>query len=211
MALTKIVKINDKLSWALWKIDAPWTDLLHLLQPNDEEYQLLLKIRHPQKKAEFLAGRLALRDLLTSIGIHEFEMYKDSHGKPHIKKYSIHISLANSYPHAAAIVHLESPVGIDIEKPSDKLIRVQHKFLHASEWDTFSYDLEKLCLAWCAKESLYKLHGRKNLSFKANILVQHLYYPKEPMLEAAIVVADQHETYTLHIVQEENFFIAFNV
>ncbi|MEK6482156.1 4'-phosphopantetheinyl transferase superfamily protein [Catalinimonas sp. 4WD22] len=211
MALTKIVKINDKLSWALWKIEGPWTELLKEREISEEEYELLDSIHHPTKKAEFLASRLALHALLSSVGIEEYTMYKDSHGKPHIMQYSFHISLANSYPYATAIIHMDAPVGIDIEKPSEKLIRVQHKFLHPSEWSTFKDNQERLCLAWCAKESLYKLHGRKNLSFKGNICIQEIDYPHTSLLKADIILPHQTQHFSLKIIPIENFFVLFNV
>lgn len=211
MALTKIVKINDKLSWALWKIEAPWTELLKERTLSRDELKLLDAIHHPIKKAEFLASRLALHALLSSIGVDEYTMYKDIHGKPHIMQYSFHISLANSFPYATAIVSLDKPVGIDIEKPSDKLIRVQHKFLHPSEWATFKDNPERLCLAWCAKESLYKLYGRKNLSFKANICIQDIDYPHNSLLKADIILPQQTQHFELKIIPLENFFVLFNV
>lgn len=211
MALTKIVKINDKLSWALWKVASPWTELLNERQISQEEYELLATISHPIKKAEFLASRLALHALLSSIGVDDYIMHKDMHGKPYLIDSSIHISLANSFPYATAIVHKDAPVGIDIEKPSDKLIRVQHKFLHETEWVTFLNNPELLCLAWCAKESLYKLHGRKNLSFKANICIKELLYPQNLSLKADILLPNYTQHFELQIVREENFFILFNV
>lgn len=211
MALTKIIKINDKLSWALWKIEAPWAELLNEREISEEEYELLNAIHHPIKKAEFLASRLALHALLTSVGIEDYAMYKDNHGKPHIMQYSFHISLANSYPYATAIINMDAPVGIDIEKPSDKLIRVQHKFLHPSEWSTFKDNPERLCLAWCAKESLYKLHGRKNLSFKGNICIQEIDYPRTSLLKADIILPHQTQHFSLEIIPVENFFVLFNV
>ncbi|MFP4096435.1 MAG: 4'-phosphopantetheinyl transferase family protein [Cyclobacteriaceae bacterium] len=210
MALSKIVKINDKLSWALWKIDADWQELFCLKDFSADEEAALLAISHPQKKAEYLATRLALHALLDSIGIRQYKLFKDEYGKPHIRNHALHISLANSYPYAVAVIGRE-PVGIDIEKPSEKLLRVQHKFLHESEYADFYGQAEKLCLAWCAKESLYKLYGKKYLSFKEHIMIKRLYYPTQAMLEAAIILPSQILFYKLAIYQEENFFILLNV
>lgn len=211
MALTKIVKINDKLSWALWKITSSWTELLKEKVFSQEELVILSTISHPTKKAEFLASRLALHAVLSSVGVNDYVMIKDEHGKPYLLDSSIHISLANSFPYAGAIVHRDSPVGIDIEKPSDKLIRVQHKFLHHTEWPVFVDDPELLCLAWCTKECLYKLYGRKNLSFKANICIKEINYPQHLSLKADISQQDTIQHFNLQIVRQENFFILFNV
>ncbi len=211
MALSKIVKINDKLSWALWKIDADWQVMLRERNFTPDVLQDLGRISHPQKKAEFLASRLALYALLEAAGIGQREMIKDSHGKPFIKSAGIHISIANSYPYAVAIIDHKKPTGIDIEPPSDKLIRVQHKFLHEQELSYFKDQREKLCIAWCAKECLYKLYGRRNLSFKQHIRVEKVYYPGHPTLKCGIYFQEYTALHHLYLEQEENFFIVFSV
>lgn len=211
MALTKIVKFNDKLSWALWKIDASWQVLLSQARLSATEEVVLSSISHAQKKAEFLASRLALDALLIANNTPEYEIYKDLHGKPFIKEASFHISLANSFPYAVAALHQDKAVGIDIEPPSDKLVRIQHKFLHQHEYAFFADQPERLCLAWCAKESLYKLHGRRNLSFKQDIIINKILYPHQPLLFANILLDSSPFPYQLQIERIENYFILFSV
>lgn len=211
MALSKIVKINEKVSWALWKIDVDWQVMLREQSFTPNVLQDMDRISHPQKKAEFLASRLALYVLLDAAGIDQREIVKDSHGKPFIKDTDIHISIANSYPYAVAILDHGKPTGIDIEAPSDKLIRVQHKFLHEQELDYFKDQREKLCLAWCAKECLYKLYGRKNLSLKQHIRIEKVYYPEYPSLKCGIYCQDYTALHHLYLEQADNFFIIFSV
>lgn len=211
MALSKIIKINNKLSWALWKIDSGWEAMQreHVFSPG--VLHTLNKISHPQKKAEFLASRLALFTLLDTAGIGRYELVKDRFGKPFVKDATVHISLANSFPYAVAILDLDKPTGIDIESPSDKLVRVQHKFLHNRELPLVKDHQDKLCLAWCAKESLYKLYGRKSLSFKQHICIHKIAYPHHGMLSAEISYEDHFSRHRLHIEKERNFFITFCV
>ena len=211
MALSKIVKINEKLSWALWKIDTDWLMMLHERDFPPAVLHALDCISHPQKKAEYLANRLALFALLDDAGIESQDIVKDAHGKPHLSKVDIHISIANSYPYAVAILSHKHPTGIDIEPPSDKLIRVQHKFLHDDELDFFKDHEERLCIAWCAKECLYKLHGRKNLSFKQHIRIEEVSYPAYPRLSAGIYFQDYSFMHHLYLDRIENYFIVFGV
>jgi 4'-phosphopantetheinyl transferase len=82
------------------------------------------------------------------------------------------VSLSHTSNYAVAIVSLEEEVGIDIEKISNKLSRVSHKFLSEPERLHAGNDLLKMCIYWCAKESLYKWYGKKNLSFKENIFIE---------------------------------------
>jgi 4'-phosphopantetheinyl transferase len=48
------------------------------------------------------------------------------------------------------------------------MLRVQHKFLHNDE-QQYQDNLEILTKIWSAKEVIFKVHGRKNLSFKDEV------------------------------------------
>ena len=49
--------------------------------------------------------------------------------------------------------------------PQEKLRRLATKFLDPTELAESANHLDRLALRWSAKEALYKLHGRKRLSF----------------------------------------------
>ena len=210
MALTKLVKINDKLGWALWKIDTDWQQLLACSNFQSEDLQAIETISHPQKKAEYLASRLALHQLLKAFQMPQTSIIKDIYGKPYAKHGSYHISLANSFPYGVAVLNLDQITGIDIERPSDKLLRVQHKFLHEQEAH-LQHQADNLCLAWCTKECLYKLHGRKRLSFKHHIRITEIQYPSKPYIYAEIYYDQEYVTYKLLIEQVENYFIVMSL
>lgn len=210
MSVTKIVKINDKLGWAYYKIESSWEQLLALSAFTAADLQALPTITHPRKKAEYLACRIALYDLLAAYDIPHTYLSKDIYGKPYLTDTDLHISLANSYPYGVAVLNLDRATGIDIELPSDKLLRVQHKFLHAHELH-LQDDIEQLCLAWCTKECLYKLHGQRKLSFKDQIRIIELDYPSSPFISAEIFFDDYWLPYQLWIERVENFFIVLSV
>lgn len=210
MALSKIVKINDKLWWALWKIDAPWQEMLNAKLLLDSDILGLSAVSHDIKKAEFLASRLALRSVFNAFGVTQFDIYKDDHGKPYVDNPSYHVSLANSYPYAVAALHLGQPNGIDIEKPADKLLRVQHKFLKESEVKLAKNHTNRLCLAWCVKECIYKIHGKKGLSLKNHIRLSSLPDIKYGSVIATLEIDDPID-YLLHVEQLDGYFIVFNL
>lgn len=211
MALTKLAKINDNSFWAVWKIEEPVTDLLKLLRPSIADYQILEStVHHPKKKLEWLAGRLALKSLLNYLDIPDWEIIKDPHGKPHLFDQNIHISLANSFPYATAIVNKTYAVGIDIEYPSEKLIRVRQKFLSESELLKSATNKDILCVFWCAKESVYKLHGRKMLSFKEHIFIKNFDLSAGKILTQVISPLHQAE-HQLVIEQMDNFYIVYSL
>ena len=65
------------------------------------------------------------------------------------------------------------PVGIDVERITQRLHRVADKFLTREETgsDPAVMSTEALCLHWCAKEALYKLYGERLLDFRDHMRV----------------------------------------
>lgn len=116
-------------------------------------------------------GFLSIRHLLRTAGYTDQELFYDTNGKPHLKdgKY---ISITHSYEFTAIIIS-KQPVGIDIEKQRDKIMRIAPKFIGFEE--LYLNDLEtpikELTVVWGAKESMYKLYGQKSLGFKAHCMV----------------------------------------
>ncbi|MGB3587910.1 MAG: 4'-phosphopantetheinyl transferase superfamily protein [Tunicatimonas sp.] len=207
MPLVKLEKINQNSSWALWKIQETadlLTKYVHL--PSDDLIELR-EIHHPRKKLEWLSSRAALRALLNAEDHPEFRLIKDDKGKPYLLNETFHISLANSFPYGAAIIHRHHPVGIDIEKPSAKLLRVKHKFLNSTEAEEACDDLDKLCIYWAAKESLYKLYGRKQLSLKQNIGVD---FPTNQSVSASILLNEQATRFRLDTFRWDEFYIVLS-
>jgi 4'-phosphopantetheinyl transferase len=164
-------RINDHSAHLLWHIAEPERELLResdLSLAAQEAYQ---KIRHPRKRREWLAARLALKELLAKWGHAYTDLEKDACGRPHLANSSLYLSIAHNFPFAFAAVDHENAIGIDIQLPCQKLQNVKEKFLNDAEIRDSGNNLEKLCIYWCAKEALYKSQGRKNLSLKRDIRI----------------------------------------
>ncbi|MEQ9440075.1 MAG: 4'-phosphopantetheinyl transferase superfamily protein [Cyclobacteriaceae bacterium] len=211
MPLVKLEKINQNSSWALWKIDETLEQLVQYVDLHPADLTELHDIHHPGKKLEWLSGRAALRALLNAENQQAFRLHKDEKGKPHLNDHIFHISLANSYPYGVAIIHRNHPVGIDIEKPSLKLVRVKHKFLNAVEENEVQEDLHKLCIYWATKESLYKLYGRKQLSLKQNIAIRLIRWPLAPIIEADIFLEGRSTSFQLCTLFWDEFYIVYSM
>ncbi len=163
-----MLSTENETDWALWKVEEPQEVLYKLL--NDETAGPELdQITHLQKKLEWMASRLVIKKLVENLN-HEFQgIYKDAFGKPHLYQLPYHISIAHCYPYAVGALHKSLPVGIDIEQPRDKLIRISNRFLNSHEIQLTGNDLDLLCKFWSGKEVLYKIYGRKKLVFKEHI------------------------------------------
>jgi phosphopantetheinyl transferase len=172
MGLCKYWNIEDEIKVAFWQITESLEDLETLFRENGAEpdYEIT---HHPQKKREWLATRLLLRLMLKQAGVDDFILLKNETGKPYLLNSDYQISFTNTNLYVAVALSKYMPIGIDLEHPSEKLRRVAHKFLSEKEFTSANNNLENLCFYWCAKEAVYKHHGKKGLSFAQQIRVNN--------------------------------------
>ncbi len=153
---------------AVWKTEETLDDLLSLFAPSGEDQIILDGSRIESKKLEWVSARLALKALVPSL---KYEVYKDQFGKPHLNLEGLYISISHAKGFGAAALSSIGPIGIDIEHERPQIYRIAHKFLHESEKPWAGEDITKLTQIWCAKEALYKLHGRTQLIFAEQLKV----------------------------------------
>jgi 4'-phosphopantetheinyl transferase len=161
-------EIANGVSMAVWKTEETLDDLLSLFAPSGEDQTILDGNKIESKKLEWLSARLALKALVPGL---KYKVYKDQFGKPHLNLEGLHISISHAKGFGAAALSSTGPIGIDIEHERPQIHRIAHKFLHESEMPWAGEDITKLTQIWCAKEALYKLHGRTQLIFAEQLKV----------------------------------------
>jgi 4'-phosphopantetheinyl transferase len=164
--------ISENCILTLWKIEEDADFFLKYLDIQEENLAACSNATHPIKQLEWLASRTCVKYTVELLEHNYQGIEKDEHNNPYLSEIQGFVSLSHTSNYAVAIVSLEEEVGIDIEKISNKLSRVSHKFLSEPERLHAGNDLLKMCIYWCAKESLYKWYGKKNLSFKENIFIE---------------------------------------
>lgn len=159
--------INDTTRLAIWKIE------------EDEEFflryvPLQQEITHPHKRLQHLAARYLLRFLFPDFPNEEI-LVADTR-KPYLPNEQYHFSVSHCGNYAAALVSSDHRVGIDIEKQTEKIERIAHKFMHENDLYYIAtsslYDrntLQLLAMMWSAKESLYKWYGLGDVNFKEHM------------------------------------------
>ena len=205
--------LTEHASWALWKINEDIETLHKQLFLSRQEQDELNNIKVDSRKLEWLASRILLKSLAKSHQDRgrEPEIVKDVYGKPHLAGSAVSISLSHSFPFAAAIIHTQQEVGIDIEKPREQLLRIQHKFLSPEERSDAKNDLQKLCVYWTAKEALYKLYGRRQLILQEQILISPFQMAESGQLEGFLIANQVKQPYTLHYRCFKGIHICFNL
>jgi 4'-phosphopantetheinyl transferase len=196
MPIIKEFEILEGCRVAVWEITETLDWFQNQVFATDNELVDFQAIAHPVKQLEWFAGRAALQHLVWPL-VYD-GLVKDQYGKPHLRSHEAQISVTHTSKYVAVAFHSDKPVGIDVERVSEKIGRIAHKFLNDQELTEAGNDLDKLAAYWCAKEALYKLHGTKQLSFKQNIAVEapsdffkgQIHYPNQ---------TDSHKLYRFWI------------
>ena len=130
-------------------------------------------INSEKRKKEWISSRLLLKEINPKHSI----SYNES-GSPKLNnKHNISISHSKEF---VAIIISQKNVGIDIEKISEKSIKVSSKFI--SEDNIKNLTTEKATLIWCCKEAIFKWHEKGGIDFIADIKI----YPFKKMEEGKI-------------------------
>jgi len=180
MPLVHSEKIEETSTLLVWKLTETEAELQYNLG-NGFNQQELGKISHPQKKREWLASRMLIKTLAEQFGINYVGIHKDEHGKAFLIDNDSHISITHTFDFVAVAINPAAAVGIDMEKVDPKLQRTSGKYLSPPEFAHANEEMSRLCMYWCAKEALYKLYGKKKISFKDSIFI-------EPFEEADIIL-----------------------
>ncbi len=185
--------IDESTRLAIWKIAEDESFFL-------QHVPLQRDITHPHKRLQHLAGRYLLRYLFPDFPT-QLILIADTR-KPFLADEAYHFSISHCGEYAAVIVSRDARVGIDIEIPTSKVIRILDKFLHEEErfmlhtW-TYGKGLEHPTLLWSAKEAMFKWWGRGKVDFSEML-----------RLKGAV----PEETGSLHgIFQKEGLDVAFPV
>lgn len=157
---------------------------------------------HPKKKAEFIAVRQLLNEVMPGHTI-----AYEATGAPVLADTGVKISITHSYPFAG-IALSQTAIGLDIERIQPKFLKVAHKFLNAEELRLFSDDAEKLTTAWAVKEALYKIHPSKLWSLKAHYNVEDFEIDDDFTVRCSIFSKDFHHNYMARILRIEDYVLA---
>src|SRR5688500_7751172 len=129
MPLEKIVAEPDR-AWALWRIDEDENSLLAEVNAYESISETLT---NPQKRLEYLAGRVLTKEVMKVFRLNFEGITKDEFGKPFPTAYDFQLSLSHSFPYVAVLMDRFEPAGIDLEQPKEKLLRIASRVHHPEE------------------------------------------------------------------------------
>ncbi len=209
MPITKIEKINSNAFWCFWEITESVDQLREKIMLSENGEKELAKISHPTKQKERLASRCCVKELVEHIRKPYEGITKDEHDKPHLIGLNFHISISHSFPFAAAIIHKMLPVGIDIEKPNEKIGRIAHRFLNDDEFADCDGNFKKLCIYWAGKEAIFKLNGKTGLNFKEDISIAPFNLQKQDVIRSEFKVENENARIALNYQEFKDYIICY--
>ncbi|TYQ00327.1 4'-phosphopantetheinyl transferase superfamily protein [Tenacibaculum adriaticum] len=202
MPLYKTLTVNENTKALIWKIEESFEELSVGIQLTKNSTDRVSSMKSEIHRRGFLS----VRHLLKEVGYADDDLVYDEFGKPHLKNGK-HISITHSFTFSALIVSDNKPVGIDIEKQRDKIVKIAHKFTPIEEYNTIANHealVSKLTIVWGAKESLYKIYGKKQLRFLENIYVEDFSFENDNTT-AEIRYDGETFGYDVHFLEIDGF------
>jgi len=190
----------------LWRVRMPEAELVADSTLSSDELSAIQTIKSPSRRIEKLAARILLKEMTSP----DCGVVYDDFGKPYLKNFEARISISHSNCFVAIITHPTLETGIDIQEISDKIQRIQHKFLAPAESDFVqNNDTEKLLVLWGAKEALYKAHGRRSLIFNEHMGINPFEYQSTGEITGWVKTADFHQRYRLHYQKTGGYMLVY--
>ena len=151
--------VDDHTKLAIWHIKEEESFFLN-------HVPLHRNITHPHKRLQHLAGRYLLRYLFPDFPTSLIRIADTR--KPFLEDEAYHFSISHCGDYAAVIASSKSRVGIDIEIPTEKVMKIVHKFLHKDEYvllGGFENITVPATILWSAKEAMFKWWGNGKVDF----------------------------------------------
>ena len=203
------LKINAHTELAVWKIDEPRAQLIAGLQLKAHELAIIDSFKSEKRALQWLSTRLLLRTMLNTNEYIDCQM--DIHGKPYLVNYDYHISLSHSYDYAAVMISRDVTikVGVDMEMIKHKIKLIKHKFLTDLELaqKQIGDNIDGLYVCWCAKEAIYKWHGKKELEFKRDIHIRPFKLKQQGELEVLVALPTDARTLTVSYFKTDDGYM----
>ena len=151
----------------VWKITSSYEDQIKNPLLNTAELISANELKNEKRKKEFLSSRIALKKIFNK----DLELKHHTSGKPFIKEAK-YLSISHS-SNFLALAYGDENIGIDIEKPQNRMVKLIPRVLSEIELMEFKKEpsIDLACKLWGTKEAILKYVGDKNLNYKEEIKV----------------------------------------
>lgn len=193
---------------AVWRIDETEDQLAGSLPVVEELGVTLTRISCASRRLEWLASRLLLYQMAQCHPVVEYSKT----GQPFVRGFEHNISISHTRGFAALCISPRPTAGIDIEYPSDRISRLESRFVNAREAAFIPAAQASVYhgLIWCAKETLYKTAGIPGLIFKDDLLVNPFKAHNEGQFSAKLFSNTEVKEYQLLYKVEPDYYLVWH-
>jgi len=193
--------ITNDVRVGIWKVIETEAELLNSAKTLGIKVHKMPVVKNQTRVKQWIATRLLLNTFFKNVDIDY-----DSFGKPSLNN-GWRISISHSGEFVAIILNKKGSCGIDIEKVTDKVKQIQHKFLSTRELNLVS-STKDLIIFWGAKEALYKYYGKKEVLFIKNLFIKG-YSPKNDSFKGKIVMPDLEKEVDMFYNEVEDYILIY--
>lgn len=198
----KLVRDISGISCGIWSLEESVPELAELLHDDAAAQRAVSGLGNEKRRRERVAALIVLRELA---GRHLF-IGHDAEGRPLVEGGNgLFISVSHS-PRYVAVGVAPFPVGLDIERVSDRQLAAAGKFLSQREMSLLSYGGNRPRLAaallWSVKEAAYKLASDVRPHFCSGIAVSGFTLATRGALDVSVISGGMEKK----LVVEYDFF-----
>ncbi len=198
---------QDDCLFGIWEIQETYDKLLSQLHLFPGEKERLIGFGSDARKIEFLSVRMLLKQLIGNSG----PIVYNNQRKPYLHQSDYRISISHSRTLTAIMISKNRKIGLDLEFMSHKISEIQRRFINEDEYITEDPEKRRyhLYIHWCAKEALYKLCDKQDISFQKNLTIE----PFEPSDYGIVIgwVDNQywHDKFQLNYFSINNYIVVY--
>ncbi len=193
----------------IWEITETREQLLDMLSVENQEkaHAYLSNIKSKKRQLEWLSIRVVLQTLTND----NKTVKHTSQGQPYLSDNSYQISISHSKDYAVVLLHKHKKVGVDIENYSNRVLKIEKRFISDEEYIDPKNRTVHLILHWCAKETLYKLMDSTKIIFKEHLHVYPFQIQDKGVMKACESLSQDNTVFDIYYEVTPNFVITWGM
>lgn len=191
----------------VWEITESRDELLSMLSSENQSKarQSLSRIKSKKRELEWLSIRVILQILTND----NKTVKHTPEGEPYLSDNSFQISISHSKDYAVVLLHKEKRVGVDIENRSDRILKIEKRFMSIDEYIDPNNRVLHLIIHWCAKETLFKLMDSTNIVFKEHLHIHPFSIHNTGLIKAHESFTDDKMTFDIYYEVNNDFVLTW--
>ena len=193
----------------IWEITETREQLLSMLSVENQQkaHKFISNIKSEKRQLEWLSIRVVLQILTGD----NKTVKHTSQGQPYLSDNSYQISISHSKDYAGVLLHKHKKVGVDIENYSNRVLKIDKRFISEDEYIDPKNRILHLILHWCAKETLYKLMDSTEIIFKEHLHIYPFQISKRGVIKACESISYNKTVFEIYYEVTDNYVITWGM